>query len=103
MNETLWIAAAGYVVTLLIAFGGWAFGYRMQREARRMARLEMKVNKLELEVRARIALEKAACDWLSELTNRTSLAVKLDLRSRGQERSGLRPKMSDTDLTSFDN
>lgn len=103
MSETLWIAAVGYVVTLLLAFGGWVFAYRMQSEVRRLARLEKKVNQLELEVRARIAQEKAACDWLSELTNRPSLAVKLDLRKRGQERSGLRPRMSDTDLASLVN
>ncbi len=100
MSETLLIAAAGYVVTLLVAVGGWVFGYRMQSEARRLSRLEKKVNQLESEARARIALEKAACEWLAELTKRSPEAVKRDLRSRGQERSGLRPKMSDSDLPS---
>lgn len=99
MSETLLIAAAGYLVTLLVAVGGWVFGYRMQSEARRLARLEKKVNHLETEVRARIALEKAACDWLAELTSRTPEAVKRDLRNRAQERTGLRPRMSDSDLT----
>ena len=51
MSETLLIAAAGYVVTLLVAVGGWVFGYRMQTEAHRLARLEKKVNQLETEVR----------------------------------------------------
>lgn len=100
MSETLLIAAAGYVVTLLVAIGGWVFGYWIQSEARRLAQLEKKVNQLELEVRARIALEKSACGWLSELTGRTPEAVKRDLRSRGQALSGLRPKMSDGHLTS---
>ena len=99
MSETLLVAAAGYLVTLLVAIGGWVFGYRMHSEARRLARLEKKVNRLQLEVRARIALEKSACNWVSELTGRTPEAVKRDLRSRGRELSGLRPKMSDGDLT----
>ena len=98
MSETLLIAAAGYVVTLLVAVGGWVFGYSMQNQARRLARLEKKVNQLESEVRARIALEKAACAWLAELTNRPSQSVKLELRDRAEERSGLRPKMADGDL-----
>jgi hypothetical protein len=59
MSETVLIGIAGNVVTLLVAIGGWVFGYRMQSEARRLGRLEKKVGQLESEVRARIALEKA--------------------------------------------
>lgn len=99
MSETVLIAVAGNVVTLLVAFGGWIAAYLMQREAKGRKRLEDKVAKLEAEVRARIALEKAACDWLAELTDRSLDAVKRELRSRAQDRSGLRPKMSDSDLT----
>ena len=99
MPETVLIALAGNVVTLLVAIGGWLVAYLMQREAKGRKRLEDRVVRLEAEVRARIALEKAACDWLAESTARTPDAIKRDLRSRAQERSGLRPKMSDSDLT----
>ena len=99
MSEVMQVSILGSSVTLLVAIGGWIFAYLMQREAKRFARQERKIKKLEEEVRARIALEKAACAWLAELTSRTADAVKLDLRRKTQERSGMRPKMSESDLT----
>lgn len=89
----------GHLTTLLVAAGGWVFAYLMQRGAKRRASLERKLTRLEDEVRARIALEKAACEWLSEKTQKTPLAVKLELRKRAQERSGLRPKLAESDLS----
>lgn len=99
MNETMLTALLGYLTTLLVAAGGWMFAYLMQRDAKRRARLERKLSRLEDEVRARIALEKAACEWLGELSTKTPHAAKLELRKRAQERSGLRPKMAESDLT----
>ena len=99
MSETLLMASVGYVVTLIVAIGGWVLGYRMQSEAKRLARLQRKISQLESEVYARIALEKSACEWLAELTGRTPEAIKRELRFRSQERSGLRPKMSVSDIS----
>jgi hypothetical protein len=98
MSETLIIATTGYVVTLLVAIGGWVFGYRIQNQSRRLARLEKRANQLKSEVRARIALENAACEWLAGLTNRTSNSVKLELRDLTEKTSGLRPEMSNSAL-----
>ena len=86
-------------ITLVVAIGGWTFAYLMQREKKLIASQKRKMEKFQVEVRARIALEKAACEWLSELTHRTNDAVKRELRNRAQERSGIRPKMSDSDFT----
>ena len=71
----------------------------MQRDAKRSASLERKLTRHEDEVRARIALEKTACEWLSELTEKPPHATKLERRKRLQERSGLRPKLADSDLS----
>jgi hypothetical protein len=92
-------ALLGYLTTLLVAAGGWSFAYLMQRDAKRRRRLERKVARLENEVRARLALEKAACEWISELVNKTPRAPQLKLRNRAQERFGLRPKLADSDLS----
>lgn len=99
MSEAVLVALVGYGVTLLVAFGGWIFGYRIHRQAQRLGWLEGRIVKLESEVRARIALEKASCHWLAELTGRTPESVKRELRNRSQERSGLRPKLSNSDLS----
>ena len=71
MTETMLTTLLGHLTTLLVAAGGWVFAYLMQRDAKRRASLERKLTRLEDEVRARIALEKAACEWLSELTQKT--------------------------------
>ena len=99
MTESLMIAVLANVVTMLVATGGWGVAYWMQRDVRYLKRLEKKMVTFELEVRSRIALEKTACDWLAELTNRTHDAVKRELRNRARERSGLRPKLSESDLS----
>lgn len=99
MSESVVIAVAGNVVTLLVAIGGWLVTYLMHRQVRRLAQLQNRVTRLEVEVRARIALEKAACTWLAAETCRTPEAIKRDLRSRTQEYSGLRPKLAESDLT----
>ncbi|MCC7279355.1 MAG: hypothetical protein IT487_13715 [Chromatiaceae bacterium] len=99
MTETMLTTLLGHLTTLLVATGGWVFAYLMQRDAKLRARLEGKLTRLEDEVRARIALEKAACVWLSELTEKTHHAAKLELRKRAQDRSGLRPKLAESDLS----
>lgn len=98
MNENLLLALLGQIVTLFIAIGGWVFAYRMHNNSKRIQVLEKKIVKLENEVRSRIALEKSACDWLAEVCDRSSDAIKRELRTRTQKQSGLRPKMSPSDL-----
>lgn len=99
MTETLLVSLFSNIVTLLVAVGGWVFGYLMHADGKRRVQLERKISRLEDEVRARIALEKTACDWLSTLTKRSLRSVQLELRQRAQERSGLRPKLADSDLS----
>lgn len=92
------VAVITSTTTMVVALGGWAFAYLMQRNANRLSNLARRVDRLSEEVRARIALEKAACDWLGEATGRSPDSIKRELRTRTQDRTGLRPKMSDSDL-----
>lgn len=64
-----------------------------------MARNVKNIQQLQDEVRARIALKKTVAEWIAEFTARTAESVKRGSRSRAQERSGLRPKMSDSEFT----
>ena len=98
MDKDILFFLIGHAVTLVIAVGGWIFAYILHRDAKSQARISARVERLEAEVRARIFLEEDACDWLAELTFRQNQSVKLELRKRSESRSGLRPKMSRTDL-----
>lgn len=98
MTETIQIVLLGHAVTLIVAIGGWQFAYRIHVEQKRLANQTRRIQRLEEEVRARIALEKTACEWLATLTDRTSESIKRELRARTQERSGLRPKLSSHDV-----
>jgi len=98
MSEAAQIAILGSVVSIFIASGGWFLTLLLNRRKELQARQAKRIARLELEVRARIALEKAACEWLSELTGRPLNSSKLELRERTQKRSGLRPKLANADL-----
>ena len=78
-SEASKVALIGSSITMLVAIGGWIFSYLLQRDAKRTVQNERKITRLEDEIRARIALEKAACEWVAELTSRTSEAVKREI------------------------
>ena len=73
-------------------FGGALVGVLVQRDAKKMAALERRVQRYQHEIRARQAEEDVAAEWLSELgAGNSVLAAKRMLRDRTEERRGLRP------------
>jgi hypothetical protein len=86
-------------ITLIVAIGGWVVTIVMTRQTKRIERQEKSITHLQKEVRARIALEKAACIWVGELTKGKPQAIKLELRRRTTELSGLRPTLSESSLS----
>jgi hypothetical protein len=102
LEKEVIIAIFGSVTTLAVAIGGWAFAWAMQRDAKKRERQQKRIAKLEDEVRARMAEEKSASEWIAELTNKTFQAAMLELRSRTEKTSGLRPQMFPSDLVSKD-
>lgn len=102
MEAGVTAALIGAVTTGVVAIGGWAFAWGMQRETKARDRLRKRVAKLEQEVRARMAVEEAANDLIAELTQKPRKAIMLQVRDRAHEASGLRPEMSPSELTSAD-
>lgn len=98
MSNDVMVAIIGSTTTMMVALGGWIFAYLMQRNANKLSSQARRIDRLSDEVRARIALEKAACDWLGETTARSPDSIKRELRTRTQDRTGLRPRMSGSDL-----
>ena len=98
MSNDVTIAIIGSATTMVVALGGWAFAYLMQRNPNKLSSQARRIDRLSDEVRARIALEKAACDWLGEATGRSADSIKLELRTQTQDRTGLRPRMSSSDV-----
>lgn len=85
------IAAAIAVVGTL---GGGLVTVWAQREAKKMASLEKRIQRYSNEIRARQAQEDIAAEWLCELGVASSeRAAKLLLRDRTEERRGLRPEI----------
>lgn len=71
---------------------GSLFGYLSQREAKKMQLMQLRIDRYRTEIRARIALEEAAIDWLIELgVSSSPQAVKIKLRDRTEASYGLRP------------
>jgi hypothetical protein len=104
MNENGWISLASIAATLLASLAACVFTYLTQRDAKRLARLEKRNTKLREEVKARIAIENCACEWLAELHSdlgkpSSEFSIKLKLRKRTQELTGLRPRLSNKDVT----
>jgi len=99
MTESLLTTLISNGVTLLVASGGWVFAYSMQRDARRSARQVARIDRLETELLARIALEKETCHWVASALERTPDAIKKELRQLSHERTGLRPSMSASDIS----
>ena len=88
----------GNVVTLLVAIGGWLFAYKLNKQSKRIVRLEKNNLRMRLEVRARMAVETAACEMLSELRGTTPLAIQRELRDKTHTQTGLRPKLTPRDV-----
>jgi hypothetical protein len=86
-------AIAGAVV-------GGVFPWLSQRDKKERERAAKRIERLKEEVRARIALEKAAIDWILELKGsvQQGAGVQRELRNRAQDKTGLRPKMAESDL-----
>ena len=85
------IAAALAVVGTL---GGGLVTAWAQREAKKMAAMEKRVQRYRNEIQARQAQEDIAAEWLCELGVASSeRAAKLLLRDRTEERRGLRPEI----------
>lgn len=82
-------AVAGSLIALLA-----------QRDQKARERAAKRIELLEKEVRARIALEKAAVEWIVELRGKgeQGAGVQRELRQRAQDKTGLRPKMSESQL-----
>lgn len=99
MSSEVLVAIVGNTTTLLVAATGWVFAYRLQCSAAKFQRMQRRIARLETEVRARIGHEKTACDWLSQLLDKTPESVKRDLRARTHARIGSRPRMAESDLS----
>lgn len=92
------VIAAGAAISGAVL--GGLFPWLTQRDEKARDRAAKRIERLEKEVRARIALEKAAVEWIVELRDKgeEGTGVKRELRSRAQEKTGLRPKMAESDL-----
>lgn len=82
------------------AIVGGLFSWLLQRDTKAREGDRKRIEKLRKEVRARIALEKAAVKWIAELKNieGEGVGVKRELRDRTQQQSGLRPILSESHL-----
>lgn len=98
MSGDVTVAIIGSTTTMVVALGGWAFAFMMQKRSSKLAQLERRIDRFSEEVRARIAMERTACEWLAEATDRTPDSIKRELRTRTKDRTGFRPRMSDSDL-----
>jgi hypothetical protein len=100
METEVVTAISAAIAAVAGALLGGLFPWLTQRNTEVRIRQAMRIERLEKEVRARIALEKAAVDWLVELRNKgeEGAGVKRELRNRAQQRTGLRPKMSESDF-----
>ena len=97
-NVSVLTALVGSWTPLLIAVAGWIVSYLQGRNAKRLSRQQKRIERLEHDGRARIAVEKAACEWLSEALTRTEASVQQELRRRTRNSSGLSPRMGPRDF-----
>ena len=78
---------------------GTILGYWLQREAKKTATLERRIDRYRGEIRARQAEEIIAANWLHELgVGSTQKAAKLALRDRTEQESGLRPAVGPAEV-----
>lgn len=86
------------ITALIIVVGtlaGTGMGIWSQRETKRLAAMERRIERYKQEIRARQAGEDIACQWLVELNAaKTVRAALLALRQRTEDERGLRPTLS---------
>ena len=86
-------------ITVVGTLAGTGLGIWSQRETKRLAAMERRIEKYKQEIRARQVGEDTACEWLIELgAGKTPRAVLLDLRQRTEDKHGVRPTMSPRDV-----
>lgn len=98
MEKEVVVAIVGATTTLVVAIGGWTFAWMMQRDTQTRDRLRKRVAQLTDDVRARIEVEKEATALIAELSNKTQQAAMLEVRKRTEEKTGLRPRLSPSQL-----
>ncbi len=80
------------VIAVLGTLGGAFVTAWVQRESKKIASLERRVDRYKAEIRARQAEEEVASEWLAELGAATTpRAAKTLLRERTEQQKGLRP------------
>jgi len=81
LSEILITSLIANFITLVIAVGGWVFTYKLHNQSKKLQGQAAKIKKLQDEVRARISLEKAACEWIIEIRGGDvkERSVKLEL------------------------
>jgi hypothetical protein len=86
------IAALGTIAGIVI--GIWS-----QRQHKFVAALERRVDRYKAEIRARMAEEDVACDWLVEAgLAQTHRRAMMALRDRTEALKDLRPNMTPRDV-----
>jgi hypothetical protein len=100
MDPNILAATIAGVSAIAGAAVGGVFPWLSQRDQKARERAAQRIERLENEVRARIALEKAAIEWIVELRGKDEqgAGVQRELRQRAQDKTGLRPKMSESQL-----
>ena len=83
------------LIALIGTLAGTGLGIWSQRETKRLAALERRIDRYKQEIRARQAEEDIACQWLVELdAAKTVRAALLALRQRTEDERGLRPNLA---------
>jgi hypothetical protein len=87
------------VIAVAGTISGALIGAFIQREGKKLERLERKVERYRDEIRARQAEEDVATEWLAELKIAVSPhAAKLALRQRTYDERGVRPCITPSEL-----
>ena len=87
------------LITLIGTLAGTGLGIWSQRETKRLAGMERRIDRYKQEIRARQAGEDIACQWLVEVgaaqTHRTAMFA---LRQRTEDERGIRPAISPNEV-----
>ena len=87
------------VIAVLGTLGGAAVTAWVQRETKKVAALERRVERYKNDIRARQAQENVAAEWLVELgVANTFHAAKRMLRDRTEQRRGIRPSIGPAEV-----
>lgn len=87
------------IVAVVGTLGGTLIGALIQREAKKIASLERRVERYRVEIRARQAEEDVAALWLLELgASNSERAAKLTLRQRTETERGIRPSIGPAEM-----